>query len=142
MSLGPVQVLVVGFEQPTPSGEALAELTRLEAAGVVRLLDLVVVRRGADGELETVDDLEGVAPGSGRVAAALFAGDPEEGHDDAGTWSLRDAVPERGVAAVALLEHLWAAPLREAIARAGGSAREETWLAAADIAVLESLLDR
>jgi uncharacterized membrane protein len=51
--IGPVQALVVGFDQPSFSGEVLAELGRLEDAGVVRLVDLLVVVRADDGTLET-----------------------------------------------------------------------------------------
>ena len=43
--IGPVQVLVVGFDRPTFSGEVLAELTRLREAGIVRLVDLLLVAR-------------------------------------------------------------------------------------------------
>ena len=42
---GPVQVLVVGFDTPTFSGEVLAELDQLRRAGIVKLLDLLLVRR-------------------------------------------------------------------------------------------------
>src|SRR3954468_9991482 len=41
--MGPVQVLVVGFDHPTFSGEVLAEFERLRGAGVVRLVDLLLV---------------------------------------------------------------------------------------------------
>ena len=51
---GPVQVLVVGFDRPTFSGEVLAEFTRLREAGIVRLVDLLVVSRTEDGAFETV----------------------------------------------------------------------------------------
>ena len=51
---GPVQVLVVGFEVAAMSGEILAELTRLGEAGVVRLLDVLLVSRTEDGGLETL----------------------------------------------------------------------------------------
>lgn len=50
--IGPVQVLVVGFDQPTFSGEVLAEFTRLREAGIVRLIDLLLVSRTEDGALE------------------------------------------------------------------------------------------
>jgi hypothetical protein len=43
-------------------------------------------------------------------------------------------------AAVALIEHIWAAPLSGAIQRAGGSPLEETWLAPQDIELLETLI--
>jgi Family of unknown function (DUF6325) len=52
--MGPVQVLVVGFDRPTFSGEVLAELTRLREAGIVRLVDLLLVARAEDGSIETV----------------------------------------------------------------------------------------
>ena len=50
---GPVQVLVVGFDEPNFSGQVLAELTRLREAGVVRLIDVLLVSRGAEGTFET-----------------------------------------------------------------------------------------
>ena len=49
---------------------------------------------------------------------------------DGESWSLADAVPPGGVAAVALIEHLWAEPLVAAIGRAGGRPLGEAWLPA------------
>ena len=49
MSLGPVQLLVIGFDRPDFSGEVLAELERLRETDVVRVIDLLVVQKGADG---------------------------------------------------------------------------------------------
>jgi hypothetical protein len=54
-------------------------------------------------------------------------------------WSLADAIPIGGTAAVALIEHVWAAPLSAAIQRAGGTLLEETWLARQEVELLESL---
>ena len=51
----PVQVLVVGFDQPSFSGEVLVELARLREAGIVRLVDLLLVNRGEDGTFQTLD---------------------------------------------------------------------------------------
>jgi hypothetical protein len=64
------------------------------------------------------------------------AAEPPEGS----TWSLADAIPPGTSAAVALIEHLWATPLREAIARAGGTALEETWLHREDVVRLDELM--
>jgi Family of unknown function (DUF6325) len=139
--IGPVQVLVVGFDRPAFSGEILAEFTRLQEAGIVRLVDLLLVARAPDGALETLD-----TPGDfGRLAAALL-GRPE-GDDgvadstDGPAWSLADAVPPGSAAAVALIEHVWAGPLKAAIDRAGGTPLDETWLAPDDLAALEALKD-
>ncbi len=74
-------------------------------------------------------------------AHAETAGDAAPADDPVGsTWSLADAIPVGSTAAVALIEHLWAAPLTEAIRRAGGTPVEETWLAPGDVEVLEALL--
>jgi hypothetical protein len=195
--MGPVQVLVVGFERPVFSGEVLAEFARLRKAGIVRLVDLLLVSRALDGTLETIEAPTEVGTELGWLAAALLgrpadeAGDQPETavtqpetaaappdaagqpggaggqSDGAGSqadgagsqadgagsqadgagaegaaWSLADAVPAGSAAAVALIEHIWAGPLTAAVRRAGGSALEETWLAPADVAELESLIAR
>ncbi|MEU4559538.1 DUF6325 family protein [Actinoplanes sp. NPDC023936] len=145
--MGPVQVLVVGFDHAAFSGEILAEFTRLRQAGIVRLLDLLLVARAGDGAVETLAMPAGADAGLGGLAAALLGqpeGKEQTGADTAGdsVWSLADAVPPGSVAAVALIEHLWAGPLTAAIQKAGGAPLEETWLAPDDLAVLEALMNQ
>lgn len=152
--IGPVQVLVVGFDRPTFSGEVLAELARLREAGIVRLIDVLLVSRSEDGTLRSLEPPDGFAADLGRIAAEVL-GQPEDAGaeasnvaadqdvtkiDSAATWSLADAVPVGTTAAVALIEHLWAAPLGAAIQRAGGTPLEETWLAQQDIELLETVI--
>ena len=145
--IGPVQVLVVGFDQPTFSGEVLAEFTRLREAGLVRLIDVLLVSRSEDGTLDTLEASEAAVADLGGLAAEVLGqpegasdgdSDPSE-IDTAAMWSLADAVPVGGTAAVALIEHVWAAPLSAAIQRAGGTLLEETWLAREDRELLETL---
>ena len=138
MSSGPVQVLVLGFDEPSFDGSVLTELARLSEAGVVRLVDVLVVRHTSDGTLETV---EGHLDGYGEVAAALL-GDPDalDGDDDPEDgWSLADVVPQQGLSVVALIEQLWAEPLRAALRGVGATLLEETWLSEADRERLSSL---
>ena len=142
---GPVQVLVVGFERARFSGELMQELDRLREAGTARLLDVLLVERAEDGTLHTLPAHAGATPGLGSVAAALLgSAGPDTAHAaapmDGATWSLADAIPVGTCAAVALIEHLWAAPLSAAITRAGGRPLEETWLDREDVARLEQLL--
>jgi hypothetical protein len=141
MTAGPVQVLVLGLDEPHLDGSVLAELRRLGAAGVVRLVDLLVVRRAHDGSLETV---EGHLEGHGDVVAALLAAGHEEDADGgaADSWSLADVVPSHGLAVVALIEHLWAGPLGAALRAAGANLLEETWLSEADRALIGVLSSR
>jgi hypothetical protein len=150
--MGPVQVLVIGYEKPAFTGEVLAELTRLSDQGVVRLVDVLLVTRAADGTFDTVEvadvdgaELPGLPYGSGSFAALLLGQSDDAGDDrtdtdanrrdalDGPVWSLADTVPEGTTAAAALIEHLWAAPLREAIRRTGGVPLDEIWLAEADL---------
>jgi len=147
--IGPVQVLVVGFDRPNFSGEMLAELTRLREAGIVRLVDLLLVSRADDGTFETLPSADGVTAGLGGLAAAVLGWPEGEANADAvvdagadavSAWSLADAVPPGSAAAVALIEHIWAGPLTEAIQRAGGNPLEETWLAPGELEVLEALI--
>ena len=143
--IGPVQVLVVGFDQPTFSGEVLAEFTRLREAGLVRLIDVLLVSRSEDGTLDTLEASEAAAADLGGLAAEVLgqpggASEAETSEiDTAAMWSLADAIPRGGAAAVALIEHVWAAPLSAAIQRAGGTLLEETWLAREDRELLETL---
>ena len=67
---GPVQVLVVGFDEPSFSGEALAELGRLREAGIVRLVDVLLVERGEDGTFETLEPPPGHDPDLGQIGRA------------------------------------------------------------------------
>ena len=54
MTMGPVQLLVVGFEGGEPNGEILAELDRLREDDVVRLIDLAFVRKDDNGNVEKI----------------------------------------------------------------------------------------
>ena len=140
---GPVQVLVIGYEEPKLTGEVLAEMARLTDAGLVRLVDVLLVTRADDGTFDTVEvpvadpeSLPGLPPGNGALAATLLSHSDGTGDDvdpDGPVWSLADSVPAGTTAAVALIEHLWAAPLRAAIRRTGGVPLDEIWLAEADL---------
>ena len=144
MTIGPVQLLVVSFDEPHFTGEIVEELRRLRESDVIRLIDALVVQKDADGSLAAVQwsDLSiGEAEDLGAMVGALIGLGLEgedgieagaragieagaDGHliDDDQVWNVADSIPNGSAAAVALIEHLWAAPLRDAIARAGGVA--------------------
>jgi len=142
MPIGPIQLLVVGFDEANFTGEVQAELDRLRDSDVVRVIDMLVVHKRADGTLEHIrrSDLSGddatelgatvgalIGYGMagdegaevGALAGAEAAGqDPIDVED---SWYVDDAIPPGSAAAVVLLEHRWAIPLRESIIRAGGN---------------------
>ena len=155
LTLGPVQMLVVGFDNDNFTGEIRAELARLKESDIVRLIDLLLVRKNADGEIEAIQqsDLdqeeaerfgaivgalvgfgEGGEEGAERGAIA-GAAELEDGHvfDDDAVWYLGDAIPQGTAAAVALIEHRWAIPMRDMIAKAGGVTLADEWVHAADL---------
>jgi hypothetical protein len=124
MSIGPVQLIVLGFDHPDFQGEIVSELERLSDNDAVRVIDALAVYKDADGEFE-------VAERGGLLVAALVGLDieGEEGsngaasageHDTDDGWDVLDDIPRDTAAALLLIEHHWAVPLRDAIARAGG----------------------
>ena len=155
LNLGPVQMLVVGFGDAEFTGEIRKELTRLKDADIVRLIDLLAVRKDKDGEIEVlrqsdlsteeaeefgaiVGALVGFGVGGEDAATAgavLGASELEDGHlfDDDSVWYLSDAIPEGTTAAVALLEHRWAIPLRDLIVKQGGVTLADEWIHPADL---------
>jgi hypothetical protein len=153
---GPVQLLVIAFVGGKFDGRVLEELRRLREHDVVRLLDLLFVAKDEDGavfEFEVSDLLEaesaeygalvrelfgfggddGGTAGRGRDAAATVA---QNGSllDPAETWFLADLIPAGTAAAVVMLEHRWAAPLRDAIEAADGHDLIDTWVHPRDMA--------
>jgi uncharacterized membrane protein len=151
---GPVQILVVGFEETNFQGEVMDELKRLTDEGIVRLVDLAVVSKDADGDVAAVEvsglsseesaelgALAGAMIGlgmdgeegmeAGAIAGAEAAGEGFIGEEE--VWSIADAIPVGATAAVALIEHRWAIPLRDAIRRAGGVALADSWVHPEDL---------
>ena len=146
MTMGPVQLLVVGFEGGELNGEILAELDRLREDDVVRLIDLAFVRKDDNGNVEKIlrSDLSPEeAEAFGAIVGALigFGAAGDEGASpsrtshvfDEDVWYVDDAIPNGTAAAVALLEHRWAIPLRDGIRRAGGFHLADAWIHPADL---------
>jgi uncharacterized membrane protein len=151
---GPVQIMVVGFENPNFQGEVLAELKRLREQDLIRLVDMVVVAKDDDDEVVSVE-MSDLSPEEsaelGALAGALvgLGADGEEGMEagavvgaqkgadgllgEEAAWSIADAIPPGTVAAVALIEHRWAIPLRDAIRRAGGIPLADSWIHPEDL---------
>jgi hypothetical protein len=101
MAIGPVQLLVLGFEHPDFQGEIRQELDRLRDSDLVRVIDALAVRKNADDTAEVLHDSQ-LSP------------------DQQQAWDVLAEIPADSAGLLVLLEHRWAIPLRDAIARAGG----------------------
>jgi uncharacterized membrane protein len=143
MPIGPVQLIVLGFSHPEFHGEIVAELQRLHDDETVRVIDALAVHKDAEGEIEVqhlsnLSREEAIEVGSvvgalvglgiegeegaeqGAELGAEAASDGVQVFSDDKAWDVIEDIPNDSAAALVLLEHHWAVPLRDAIARAGG----------------------
>jgi uncharacterized membrane protein len=156
MDIGPVQLLVYGFDQPKFGGGIAAELQRLRERDIVRVVDALVVHKDAEGRVETlqttdlspdqagqfgaiVGGLVGLgAAGEAGAEAGAEAGREEieqrGGHAlDPEEWDVLEDIPNDSAAAIVLLEHRWAIPLRDSILQEGGVPLGDLWLHPRDL---------
>lgn len=154
--IGPVQLIVYGFDRPRFGGGIAAELNRLRENGTIRVLDALVVHKNAEGTVRTlqVTDLTpeqagafgsilggliGLgAEGEEGVRAGALAGaeaveergghifNPEE-------WDVLEDIPNDSAAALLLVEHRWAIGFRDAIIAEGGVAIGDIWVHPSDL---------
>jgi uncharacterized membrane protein len=156
MAIGPVQLIVLGFKHPEFHGEIIAELERLRESDTVRVIDALAVHKDADGEIEVmhlsnlskeeaielgsavgaliglgIEGEEGMAVGA--EAGAEAGADGVGVFTDEEAWDVLEEIPNDSAAALILLEHHWAVPLRDAIARAGGFRLSDGFISPLDL---------
>jgi uncharacterized membrane protein len=154
MTIGPVQLLIVGFVGGEFKGAIAKVLTDLRERDVIRLIDMGVVRKDEDGVITMIEhsDLSqdetiefgatvgaliglGAAGEEGAEAGAIAGAEAalDGGMIEDQVWYIADEIPEGTAAAVALIEHRWAIPLRSAIQDAGGFLVSDAWIHPADL---------
>jgi uncharacterized membrane protein len=157
MTIGPVQLLIVGFVGGEFKGEIAKVLTDLRERDVIRLIDMGVVRKDEDGVITMIEhsDLSqdetiefgatvgaliglGVAGEEGAEAGAIAGAEAalDGGMIEDQVWYIADEIPEGTAAAVALIEHRWAIPLRTAIQDAGGFLVSDAWIHPTDLVAI------
>ncbi|HEY2479990.1 MAG TPA: hypothetical protein VGI17_14845 [Solirubrobacterales bacterium] len=141
--LGPVQVLVIGIDARGSDRMLAAELQDLRTQEAVKVLDVLRVRRGYDDEVRRLDPLD-TDDRAGALVEALLVVDPN-GDEPAGErsaeepngeeeWFLADRVPRGAAAAILLIEHRWAIPLREAASQFAAEILGDAWVHPRDLA--------
>ena len=160
MAIGPVQLIVLGFSHPNFHGEVIAELEKLRESDTVRVIDALAVYKDAQGELEVehlsnltqdeaielgskigallglgIEGEEGMVIGAQAGAEAAADGGIEVfSEEDA--WDVLEDIPNDTAAALILIEHHWAVPLRDAIARANGFRIADGFISPLDLVAL------
>jgi hypothetical protein len=116
--LGPVDYLIVEFPAGAQNftGEGAAELLRLHDAGIIRIMDVLILAKNDDGsvgamELSDLPDLGEFRRLEAQLAQTLAEEDVE---------NLAAAMDPGSVAGVLVYENVWAAPFASAMRRAGG----------------------
>jgi uncharacterized membrane protein len=157
MAIGPVQLIVLGFNHPEFHGEVIAELERLRESDTVRVIDALAVHKDADGGIEVahlsnltredaielgtvigalvglgIEGEEGIETGA-LVGAQLAAAEGVHAFSDEEAWDVLAEIPNDSAAALVLLEHHWAVPLRDAVARAGGFRISDGFISPTDL---------
>ena len=119
------------------------ELERLRESDTVRVIDALAVYKDAAGEIEVahlsnltgdeakelgatvgaliglgIEGEEGMV--AGAAAGAEAAADGVHAFSDEEAWDVLEEIPNDSAAALLLIEHHWAVPLRDAVVRAGG----------------------
>ncbi len=118
MSLGSVEYALVTFGGDRFTGAIVPALADLTTRGVVRIIDLVFIRKGSDGSVVTLE-LDDLA----EDEAASFKALEHEVDDLLNTDDLlaeAAALPLGTAAAVVVWENLWSKQLETAVRAAGG----------------------
>lgn len=140
---GPMQLLVIGFENPDFHGQIRQAFGSAMEAGVVRLIDLRFVYKDADGNVNAMEATQldeeererfGAAVGaliglgaSGREGAregveagAMAAARRTFGMTEENVRRITETIQNDSAAAIFLVEHLWAKDLKQALRDANG----------------------
>jgi hypothetical protein len=118
MTLGPLEYLVIGFNEDRFDGGIAKEIEKIVSAGVIRVVDIVYVTKTGEGTtaIVEIDNKNDPAFASFKrllgKSQALFTTEDIE--------RLADSMPPASAGLVLLFEHRWAEDIKEAIAQRGG----------------------
>ena len=132
LELGPIDVVVIGYPPDAPrTGEAIPLFVDLVDRGIIRVLDVLMVQKDADGNVAGLEitDLDG----DGVDDLLVFAGARTGmlGEEDAATAA--DALQPGEAALMICFENAWAAPFATAVRRNGGQVLAFQRVAAQDV---------
>jgi hypothetical protein len=116
-AIGPVSYLIVEFPGSKMTGEGLPILVDLVDRGLIRILDLLFVKRDEDGTLTTAEltDIDG----DGELDLMVFEGAASGLLDESDLADAATVVEPGSSAAILLFENRWATPFTQALRRGG-----------------------
>jgi uncharacterized membrane protein len=140
---GPMQMLVIAFENPKFHGQIRRELDSVMEKGMIRLIDLLFIWKDNDGNITSMEATQldeeermrfGAVVGgligfgargeegarTGMEEGALAAAQENYGITEDDILEITEDIPEGTAAALLIIEHLWAKSLKQALSDAGG----------------------
>ena len=121
--MGPVDYFVVLFPQNKLSGTIAPEIRKLVDAGIVRVIDLLVVRKDEGGSVGSFEISE--IGGEAQEAFQAFAPRAKGWLSREDVEAISEAMPNDSMAAAMLFENLWAIGVKNAMLESGGEILEQ-----------------
>lgn len=119
MTLGQVQMVVLGFPGNRFTGEIRPRILELVDAGIVTIIDALFITKDAAGEVEAFEIAELVDDPEILELGELIRESLELISDEDAEALAADLEPESS-ALVLVFEHTWIRPVRDAVAASGG----------------------
>jgi len=121
MTLGPLEYLIVAFEGNKFSGEILNALHDAQEKGIIRVIDMLVIKKDEQGDVTALElselSEEEARPFSFFAGGLLSIFEPDD------VEATAEQMPNNSAAGLLLVEDTWAIPLKKAILNAGAVAR-------------------
>jgi hypothetical protein len=116
--IGPVELIVLGFDGNGFNGQVAPALMDLVERGVIRVIDMAVVMKDADGAVAVLE--AGEMDDSIASAFEVLIGSVPGLLSEADIIEIAEDLPPNSTEAVLLVEHVWATAFAQAVRASGG----------------------
>jgi len=121
MTLGPIEVLVIGFPGNRFNGQIVPEITSLIERGIITVVDAVMIQKDESGDVSFIEleqtDVDDPAIGA---FAGLIHGGTNDLVSDEDLDEFAADLDVNSSAAVLVFEHTWSKGFRDAVVASGG----------------------
>jgi hypothetical protein len=118
VSIGPVEYIAIAFPGNRFSGEIIPALQELVDTGTIKILDLVIIRKDASGDVQAIELADASAEEQATLGALGIAGTHLLGQED--FEDIGDALDPNSSAALMIWENVWADRFAASLRKADG----------------------
>ena len=118
MSIGPVEYIAIAFPGNKFSGEIVPAIKELQDAGTIRVLDLVIITKDADGHVTAIELSEASAEEQATLAALGVQSRNLLGQED--VEDIGEALDPNSTAGLMIWENVWAERFATSLRAADG----------------------